>query len=89
MFARILLDWVRVPGEHPVGKVRSALATIVDPILIPLRRIIPPVRMGGAALDLSAVGSPDRSFDTVQRHLPIVDAIEASQTNTQEQGGEG
>jgi YggT family protein len=53
VFARILLDWVRVPGEHPVGKVRSVLATIVDPILIPLRRIIPPVRMGGAALDLS------------------------------------
>jgi YggT family protein len=53
VFARILLDWVRVPGEHPVGRVRAALATIVDPILIPLRRIIPPVRMGGAALDLS------------------------------------
>jgi YggT family protein len=53
VFARILLDWVRVPSEHPVGRVRSALATVVDPLLIPLRRIIPPVRMGGAALDLS------------------------------------
>jgi YggT family protein len=53
VFARILLDWVRVPSEHPVGKVRSVLATVVDPVLIPLRRIIPPVRLGGAALDLS------------------------------------
>lgn len=53
VFARILLEWVRVPSDHPVGKVRSVLATIVDPVLIPLRRIIPPVRMGGAALDLS------------------------------------
>jgi YggT family protein len=53
VFARILLDWVRVPSEHVVGKVRSVLATVVDPVLIPLRRIIPPVRMGGAALDLS------------------------------------
>jgi len=53
VFARILLEWVRVPGEHPVGKVRAALATVVDPVLIPLRRIIPPVRLGGAALDLS------------------------------------
>lgn len=53
IFARILLEWVRVPSDHPVGKVRSVLATIVDPVLIPLRRIIPPVRMGGAALDLS------------------------------------
>lgn len=53
VFARILLEWVRVPGEHPVGKVRAALATVVDPVLAPLRRIVPPVRMGGAALDLS------------------------------------
>ncbi|MDH3259751.1 MAG: YggT family protein [Acidimicrobiia bacterium] len=53
VFARILLEWVRVPSEHPVGKVRSALATVVDPVLLPLRKIIPPVRMGGAALDLS------------------------------------
>lgn len=53
IFARILLEWVRVPSDHPVGKVRSVLATIVDPVLTPLRRIIPPVRMGGAALDLS------------------------------------
>lgn len=53
VFARILLEWVRVPGEHPVGKVRAGLATVVDPVLAPLRRIVPPVRMGGAALDLS------------------------------------
>ena len=53
VFARILLDWIRVPGEHPVGRARSVLAKVVDPVLIPLRRIIPPVRMGGAALDLS------------------------------------
>lgn len=53
VFARILLEWVRVPGEHPVGKVRAALATVVDPVLAPLRRVVPPVRMGGAALDLS------------------------------------
>ena len=53
VFARILLEWVRVPSEHVVGRVRSVLATVVDPVLVPLRRIIPPVRMGGAALDLS------------------------------------
>lgn len=53
VFARILLEWVRVPSEHPVGRLRSVLAIVVDPLLIPLRRIIPPVRLGGAALDLS------------------------------------
>ena len=53
VFARILLDWVRVPAEHPVGKARAALAVVVDPLLLPLRKIVPPVRMGSAALDLS------------------------------------
>ncbi len=53
VFARILLEWIRVPGDHPVGRIRSALAVIVDPVLSPLRRIIPPVRLSGAALDLS------------------------------------
>lgn len=53
VFVRILLEWVRVPAEHPVGRVRDVLATLVDPVLRPLRRIIPPVRMGAAALDLS------------------------------------
>jgi YggT family protein len=53
VFARILLEWVRVPSEHVVGRVRSVLATVVDPVLAPLRRVIPPIRMGGAALDLS------------------------------------
>jgi YggT family protein len=53
VFGRILLEWIRVPSDHPVGKVRMVLARIVDPVLIPLRRIIPPIRMGAAALDLS------------------------------------
>lgn len=53
VFVRILLEWVRVPADHPVGRVRDVLANLVDPILRPLRRIIPPIRMGAAALDLS------------------------------------
>lgn len=53
IFARILLDWIRVPWGHPVAKVRDALGVVVDPLLRPLRRIIPPLRLGGVALDLS------------------------------------
>ena len=51
--ARIILDWIPVPGDHPVGQVRRALGTVTDPLIRPLRRVIPPLRLGTVALDLS------------------------------------
>ncbi len=58
MFAliiRIILDWVQVPAGHPVGRIRSGLASVTDPLLVPLRRLIPPVRLGAVALDVSVI----------------------------------
>jgi YggT family protein len=42
VFARVLLSWVRVDPYHPAVRV---LYQITDPILEPLRRIIPPIGM--------------------------------------------
>ena len=53
IIVRIILDWVRVPDEHPVGRLRSVLAGLTDPLLRPLRQLIPPIRTGTVALDLS------------------------------------
>jgi YggT family protein len=53
LFGRIILSFFEVPSDHPVGRIRSILASLTDPVLIPLRRVIPPIRMGPAALDLS------------------------------------
>jgi YggT family protein len=53
LFARIILSFFEVPSDHAVARVRSVLASLTDPVLVPLRRVIPPVRMGPAALDLS------------------------------------
>ncbi|MCB2222931.1 MAG: YggT family protein [Actinobacteria bacterium] len=52
--ARIVLEWVHVSGdEHPVARARWVLRRLTDPVLRPLRRLIPPLRTGGVAIDLS------------------------------------
>lgn len=55
LIIRIILDWVQVPAGHPVGRIRAALASATDPMLVPLRRVIPPVRLGAVSLDLSVI----------------------------------
>jgi YggT family protein len=42
ILARVLLSWVRVSPYHPAVQL---LYQITEPILAPLRRIIPPVGM--------------------------------------------
>ena len=51
--ARILLEWIQVSSDHPVAQARRVLRVLTDPILIPVRRLLPPIRAGGAGLDLS------------------------------------
>lgn len=53
----IILGWVvnfgRLSWGHPVRKVYDALASAINPVLTPIRRVLPPVRMGNVGLDLS------------------------------------
>ena len=53
LIARIILSWIPVAPDSPVATVSSALYAVTEPVLGPLRRAIPPVRLGSAMLDLS------------------------------------
>ncbi|HUG74866.1 MAG TPA: YggT family protein [Acidimicrobiia bacterium] len=53
IFARIVLEWIPVSYDHPLARVRAVLRAITEPILGPVRRLLPPMRMGEVALDLS------------------------------------
>jgi len=53
VLARIIMSWVRVEPGTPVASVYSVVFNLTEPVLGPLRRAIPPVRLGMAALDLS------------------------------------
>jgi YggT family protein len=58
IIARFVLDWVQLLARswRPQGWVAAlceALYSITDPPLRAVRGVIPPIRLGGAALDLS------------------------------------
>ena len=50
IIVRALLSWVYVPSLYPVGRV---LYRLTEPVLRPVRRLVPPARMGG--LDISPI----------------------------------
>ena len=53
VLAWVVLSWVQVSSVHPLGRVQVFLDRIIYPIILPLRRVLPPLRLGGMALDLS------------------------------------
>lgn len=54
LLGHVIFSWIPRPPE-PLLPVRAGLAALVDPLLRPLRRVIPPLRIGGIALDLSII----------------------------------
>ena len=55
LLAWVVLSWIRVPSDHPIGKLHQALDRVVLPVVTPLRRVIPPINLGGIALDISVI----------------------------------
>lgn len=47
----VILSWVPRPPEPLLPLVRG-LSALVDPLLNPLRRLIPPLRLGGGGIGL-------------------------------------
>ena len=57
MWVRFILDWVQVFSRNwrprgPVLLLAEASYSVTDPPLRSVRRVIPPLRIGGAAIDL-------------------------------------
>ena len=53
MFARIILSWFPINPGSGLASVYGFLYSITEPVLGPIRRVIPPLGMGGMGLDLS------------------------------------
>lgn len=55
VFAWVILSWIPVSSTHPLARVQTFLDRIIYPVILPIRRVIPPIRLGGGALDLSPI----------------------------------
>ncbi|MGI9667974.1 MAG: YggT family protein [Acidimicrobiia bacterium] len=62
LFSLLLIAWIvlsyivvfgRVTFDHPIAKAYRLLSRMIEPILKPIRAVVPSVRVGGASLDLS------------------------------------
>jgi YggT family protein len=60
LIARAVLDWsVVLAGPSAPGSFRSRLSrgvfVVTEPVLGPVRRIVPPLRVGGMSIDLAFI----------------------------------
>ncbi len=49
----VVLSWIPTTEGHPLRSVKNLLDRVLHPLLRPIRNFIPPVRVGGAGVDLS------------------------------------
>ena len=55
LFVRIVLSWFPISPGGAMASIFSFLYTVTEPVLGPVRRMLPPVGMGGMGLDLSPI----------------------------------
>jgi len=55
LIVRVLSSWFPVPPSGPVRTIMNAVYAVTEPVLKPLRNLLPPIRTGAMALDLSPI----------------------------------
>lgn len=53
IFVRIVLSWFPIDPDGALATALGLLHLLTEPVLGPLRRVLPAVRLGAVALDLS------------------------------------
>ena len=55
LFGRIILSWFPIGPGSSLAPVAHFLHAATEPVLAPVRRALPPMRMGGVGFDFSPV----------------------------------
>ena len=54
LLIRVILSWIPALPE-PLRPVANFVRSMTDPLIVPLRSVLPPVQLGAVALDLSII----------------------------------
>jgi len=55
LLVKVLSSWFRRPMSGPIRSALNLVDRVTDPVLRPLRGILPPVRAGAIGFDLSPI----------------------------------
>jgi YggT family protein len=55
IFARVVLSWFPITPGTAMASVQGVLQSATEPVLAPLRRMLPTPRVSGMGLDLSPI----------------------------------
>lgn len=55
LFARIIMSWFPISPGSGLASVYGFLYTITEPVLGPIRKLMPSIGVGGMGLDLSPI----------------------------------
>ena len=55
LLLRLVLSWFPLQPDGIAAQFFGLTITLTEPVLGPLRRVLPPLRLGGVALDLSPI----------------------------------
>ena len=53
LLVRAIMSWFPVQPDGAAAKVQGVLFTLTEPVMRPIRGLLPPARIGGVGLDLS------------------------------------
>ena len=55
LIGRVILSWFPITPGTTAASLFSIIYSLTEPVLGPIRRVLPPIGMGGMGLDLSPI----------------------------------
>lgn len=55
IFARLIMSWFPAEPGTTYASIYEGFVTVTEPVLAPVRQLLPPFRMGATALDVSPI----------------------------------